>query len=72
VYLNTSPNRFWQSIGENRSSVTAAGGDKEEDETHLIETTLETRLVTRACGQALNPEREPLDMLEQIRSTIGE
>jgi len=44
----------------------------EEDETHLIETPLETRLVTRSRGAALHPEREPLDMLEQIRRTIGE
>jgi predicted phage terminase large subunit-like protein len=44
----------------------------EEDETHLIETYLETRLVTRACGEALHPEREPLEVLEQIRRTIGE
>src|SRR6516225_1679669 len=44
----------------------------EEDETHLIEAALETRLVTRSSGEALHPEREPLDMLEQIRRTIGE
>ena len=44
----------------------------EEDETHLIETPLETRRVTRSRGEALHPEREPLDMLEQIRRTIGE
>jgi len=44
----------------------------EEDETHLIETALETRRVTRSRGQALHAEREPLDMLEQIRRTIGE
>ena len=44
----------------------------EQDETHLIEAALETRLVTRARGEALHPEREPLDMLEQIRRTIGE
>jgi hypothetical protein len=44
----------------------------QEDETHLIETPLETRLVTRAWGEALHSEREPLDMLEQIRRTIGE
>jgi hypothetical protein len=44
----------------------------EEDETHLIEAYVETRVVTRACGAALHPEREPLDMLEQIRRTIGE
>jgi len=44
----------------------------EDDETHLIETALETRWVNRASGEALHPEREPLDMLEQIRRTIGE
>src|SRR6516165_4188375 len=44
----------------------------EEDETHLIEGYLESRCITRARGEALHPEREPLDMLEQIRRTIGE
>ena len=44
----------------------------EADEIHLIEAALETRWVTRAYGEALHPEREPLDMLAQIRRTIGE
>ena len=44
----------------------------EDDETHLIEAYLETRLVTPARGEALHPEREPVDMLEQIRRAIGE
>ena len=44
----------------------------EDDETHMIEAPLESRCVTRAHGEALHPEREPLDMLEQIRRTIGE
>jgi predicted phage terminase large subunit-like protein len=44
----------------------------EEDETHMIEARLESRRVFRACGEALHAEREPLEMLEQIRRTIGE
>ena len=44
----------------------------EDDETHMIEAPLESRCVTRAHGEALHPEREPLAMLEQIRGTIGE
>ena len=35
----------------------------EEDETHLIETPLETRLVTRSRGEALHPERQPVAIL---------
>jgi hypothetical protein len=33
---------------------------------------LESRCVSRARGEALHPEREPLAVLEQIRRTIGE
>jgi hypothetical protein len=44
----------------------------EADETHIIEAPLESRCVTRARGEALHPEREPLEVLEQIRRTIGE
>ena len=44
----------------------------EDDETHIIEARLESRCVTRQRGEALHPEREPPEMLEQIRRTIGE
>src|SRR5271169_2076786 len=44
----------------------------EEDEAHEIETILEPRTFTRRLGEALHPEREPLDTLEGIRRTIGE
>jgi predicted phage terminase large subunit-like protein len=44
----------------------------EEDETYMIEAPVESRCITRARGEALHPEREPLDMLAQIRRTIGE
>jgi hypothetical protein len=30
------------------------------------------RRFERRCGEALHPAREPLEMLEQIRRTIGE
>ena len=44
----------------------------EEDEVHEIETILEPRTFTRRLGEALHPEREPLDTLACIRRTIGE
>jgi hypothetical protein len=44
----------------------------EEDEIHRIDTLAGPRIFTRARGEALHPEREPLPMLEQIRKTIGE
>ena len=44
----------------------------EDDETHMIEALVESCCVSRARGEALHPEREPVEMLEQIRRTIGE
>ena len=44
----------------------------EDDETYMIEALVESRCVSRARGEALHPEREPIEMLEQIRRTIGE
>ena len=44
----------------------------EEDEVHEIETILGPRTFTRRRGEALHPEREPLDTLDRIRRTIGE
>ena len=38
----------------------------------MIEARLESRCVTRQRGEALHPEREPPEMLEQIRRTLGE
>jgi predicted phage terminase large subunit-like protein len=39
---------------------------------HEIETILEPRTFRRRRGEALHPEREPLDTLDRIRGTIGE
>jgi predicted phage terminase large subunit-like protein len=39
---------------------------------HEIETVFGARSFARQCGDALHPEREPLDVLDRIRRTIGE
>src|SRR5947209_7796060 len=44
----------------------------EEDEVHRIETIWGPRCFTRRRGEALHPDREPLETLEHIRRTIGE
>ena len=43
-----------------------------EDETHIISTRLGQRTVQRRVGEALHPERESLDILENISRTLGE
>jgi hypothetical protein len=43
----------------------------EADEEHRIETILEPKCFRRQ-GEALHPDREPLDTLDCIRRTIGE
>jgi predicted phage terminase large subunit-like protein len=44
----------------------------EADEVHKIETIWGARSFTRRRGDALHPEREPLDTLDRIRRTLGE
>jgi predicted phage terminase large subunit-like protein len=44
----------------------------EEDESFAVETGWWPRHFTRRRGEVLHPEREPPEMLEQIRRTIGE
>jgi len=44
----------------------------EADEAHRIETIWGAQRFTRRRGEALHPEREPLDTLDGIRRTIGE
>lgn len=45
----------------------------EEDETHVIQSPLYgTRCFARRAGEALHPEREPLEVLKHLRETIGE
>jgi predicted phage terminase large subunit-like protein len=44
----------------------------ETDEVHRIETIWGPRCFRRRCGEALHPDREPLEILDRIRRTIGE
>ncbi len=43
----------------------------EIDERHVVETLFGPRTFVRQTGQALHPERESLETLEQIRATLG-
>jgi predicted phage terminase large subunit-like protein len=44
----------------------------EKDEIHEIVSPVRTRTVLRRAGEALHPEREPLEVLENLRRTVGE
>jgi predicted phage terminase large subunit-like protein len=44
----------------------------QEDEEHIIESALGRRIWRRAAGDALHPEREPLEILAAIRNQIGQ
>jgi len=44
----------------------------EEDETHQIVSPLRQCTVRRRAGEALHPAREPLEVLEKLRRTLGE
>jgi predicted phage terminase large subunit-like protein len=44
----------------------------EEDETHVIQTPYGTRHFQRRAGEALHPEREPLEVLKHVREAQGE
>jgi predicted phage terminase large subunit-like protein len=44
----------------------------EEDELHRVETVFGCQVFGRKAGEALYPEREPREMLAQLRRTLGE
>jgi predicted phage terminase large subunit-like protein len=44
----------------------------EIDETHIVRSFAHTRVVHRKAGEALHPEREPLEVLNKLRRTLGE
>lgn len=44
----------------------------DEDERYEVNTPYGRRIVGRKAGEALHPEREPLEVLAQIRKTVGE
>jgi hypothetical protein len=44
----------------------------DDDERHRVETVFGHQSLGRKAGEVLHPEREPPEMLEQIRRTLGE
>ena len=59
-------------LGQEQWEVLSFPAIAEKDEEHGIETILEPRCFTRRQGEALHPDREPLEVLDRIRRTIGE
>jgi hypothetical protein len=44
----------------------------EDDERYRVETVFGQQSFDRKAGEVLHPEREPPEMLEQLRRTLGE
>ena len=44
----------------------------EEDEIHVIRSLGKPRTIIRKAGEALHPDREPLQVLKQLREILGE
>jgi predicted phage terminase large subunit-like protein len=59
-------------LGQEQWDVVSFPAIAEADEVHQIETIWEKQCFTRRQGEALHPDREPLDTLDRIRRTIGE
>jgi predicted phage terminase large subunit-like protein len=59
-------------LGQEPWEVLSFPAIAEKDEEHRIETILGPRRFTRRQGEALHPDREPLEVLDRIRRTIGE
>src|ERR1700730_618737 len=59
-------------LGQEHWEVVRFPAIAETDEEHQIETIWEAQCFTRRQGDALHPDREPLDTLDRIRQTIGE
>src|SRR5215472_9981257 len=59
-------------LGQEPWEVVCFPAIAEADERHEIDTIWGPQCFTRHRGQALHPDREPLDTLDRIRRTIGE
>ena len=59
-------------LGKERWKVIRLPAIAEEDETHVIQTPYGTRRFNRRAGEALHPEREPLEVLNHLREALGE
>src|SRR5689334_193836 len=59
-------------LGQERWEILSFPAIAEENEEHRVETILGPRCFARRQGAALHPDREPLEVLDRIRRTIGE
>jgi predicted phage terminase large subunit-like protein len=59
-------------LGQEPWEVVSFPAIAEADEEHRIETILRPKWFRRRQGEALHPDREPLETLDRIRRTIGE
>src|SRR6266550_2760986 len=59
-------------LGQEPWEVLSFPAIAEADEEHRIETILKPKCFRRHQGEALHPDREPLETLDRIRRTIGE
>jgi predicted phage terminase large subunit-like protein len=59
-------------LGQEEWEILSFPAIAEKDEEHRIETILQPRRFIRRQGEALHPDREPLEVLDRIRRTIGE
>jgi predicted phage terminase large subunit-like protein len=58
-------------LAQERWEVVSFSAIAEADELHRIETIWGPRCFRRRCDEALHPDREPLEVLDRIRRTIG-
>ena len=58
-------------LGQEQWEILSFPAIAEKDEEHRIEMILEPRCFSRRQGEALHPDREPLEVLDRIRRTIG-
>ena len=59
-------------LGQEQWEILSFPAIAEKDEEHRIETILQPKCFRRRQGEALHPDREPLEVLDRIRRTIGE
>jgi hypothetical protein len=59
-------------LGQEQWEILSFPAIAEKHEEHRIETVLGPRCFARRQGEALHPDREPLEVLDRIRRTSGE
>ena len=59
-------------LGQEEWDVVRLPAIAEADEVHRVETVFGSQSFCRKAGEALHPEREPPEMLAQLRRTLGE